>query len=163
LRSVFSLVDTKSYKHPANKRRHRSVNCFMKLFLTSQSKGDESGVNISPMIDMVFILLIFFVVTAVFVEECGFEATTPDSQSIPRPDPPPTISIYLDQNELITMDGKEVSKEYVRSKVAQSWILDGEMNVTVYAKAQTNAGFLVQVLDEVRMGGVANVSMALDI
>lgn len=61
------------------------------------------------------------------------------------------------------MEGKQVSKQYVRSKVAQTRILDSAMTVTVYAQAKTNAGFLVQVLDEVRLGGVENVCMALDI
>lgn len=86
-----------------------------------------------------------------------------DSLPIPNPDPPASIGIYLDQNERIVMEGKQVSKQYVRSKVAQTRISDSAMTVTVYAQAKTNAGFLVQVLDEVRLGGVENVCMALDI
>ena len=129
----------------------------------SPSKDDETSVNISPMIDMVFILLIFFVVTAVFVEDRGFEASTPDSELVQITDHPQVISIYLDQNDRITIEGKEVSKQYLRSKVAQALVIDSEMIVMVYAQARTNAGFLVQILDEVRLGGMENVCMALDI
>lgn len=105
------------------------------------------------MIDMVFILLIFFVVTVVFVEDHGFEAFTPNNKPIPNPDPPHAIHIYLDQNDRITIDGKEVSKQYLKGKVAQALVMDSAMTVTVYAQAKTNAGFLVQVLDEVRLVG----------
>ena len=51
----------------------------MKDIIFRKAQTEEASINISPMIDMVFILLIFFVVTSVFVDELGFESTTPDS------------------------------------------------------------------------------------
>jgi biopolymer transport protein ExbD len=127
-----------------------------------RKESDPCQVNISPMIDMVFILLIFFVVTAVFVEDFGFEADTPDSTPPIVVVDTPVLGLHLDSSSRIFFEGNQISFDSVQAKVAQNRVADSDTAVIVHAQALTNAGFLVEVLDQVRLGGVEVVSLALD-
>mgnify|MGYP003118422487 CR=1 FL=1 len=122
----------------------------------------DSKVNLSPMIDMVFILLIFFIVTAVFVEENGFEVRTPENTKLISPDELPPMGIHIDLQNRIFIEKNLVSLKSVRPTVAQRVSVSPELNVFVRTAPMADAGLMVSVLDEVRLGGVDLISLSLD-
>ncbi len=114
------------------------------------------------MIDMVFILLIVFVVAAVFVEEIGFEATTPSGVPGLRQEVTPPMGVRIDEKNLIYLEQKLSSLNSIRSKVAQRLSVSPELDVIVRAAPLTDAGIMVSVLDQVRFGGVDLISLSVD-
>lgn len=114
------------------------------------------------MIDMVFILLIFFIVTAVFVEENGFEVRIPENTKFISPDELPPIGIRIDLQNRIFIEKNLVSLKSVRPAVAQAVSVNPELNVLVRVAPMVDAGLMVSVLDEVRLGGVGLVNLSLD-
>ncbi len=125
----------------------------------------ESGptkVNISPMIDMVFILLIFFIVAAVFVEESGFEVRRPEPIKDISADQLPPLGIRIDVQNRIYMEDQLSSLSSIRPKVAQRLSVSPELGVIVQAAPLTDAGLMVSVLDQVRLGGVDLISLSVD-
>ena len=112
----------------------------------------------SPMIDCVFILLIFFIVTTTFVEEAGVEVDKPTAAS----------SVSLEKNSVIfalTADGevyfdqKPVGLSNVRSIVARK-MLQEKQPVIVQVDAAASAGMLTRVIDQAKLGNAEKVSIA---
>ena len=128
----------------------------------NRESSEEAGVNPSPMIDMVFILLIFFVVTAVFVEESGFELRTPESRELVREEELPPLGITIDEQNRIFFEKELISLHAIRPKIAHKLDLSPELDVIVRAAPLADAGWMVEVLDQVRLGGVELISLSLD-
>ena len=129
----------------------------------SLSDGDDKNdINISPMIDMVFILLIFFIVTTVFVEESGFgvDRPSPVDQPEPQDEDKEHINILVDKNNQIFYNGEKISIGSIRPKVSQVLQADHEAPVVVEAEDAANAGLVVTVMDEARLGGADVISLS---
>ena len=125
------------------------------------SGDDQSNINISPMIDMVFILLIFFIVTTVFVEEAGFGVDRPNPVDQPEPqdEEKESVTILVDKNNQIFYNGEKVSIGSIRPKVSQVLQADAEAPVVVEAQDAAQAGLVVSVMDEARLGGADIISL----
>jgi len=129
----------------------------------SLSEGDDNNnINISPMIDMVFILLIFFIVTTVFVEESGFgvDRPSPVDQPEPQDEDKEHVNILVDKNNQIFYNGEKVSIGSIRPKVSQVLQADREAPVVVEAEDAAQAGLVVTVMDEARLGGADVISLS---
>ena len=118
---------------------------------------EVSEINVSPLIDMVFILLIFFIVTTVFVEETGVEVDKPQSAS----------AVALEKNSIllaVTSQGQVVYGERnwvvgVRPLVKRLTQAE-DMPVIIQGDENSNYGLIVRVIDEAKLGGAQNVSLA---
>lgn len=129
----------------------------------SLSAGEEtSDINISPMIDMVFILLIFFIVTTVFVEESGFGVDRPNPVAQPelQDEDKESVTIRVDKNNQIFYNGEKVAIGSIRPKVSQVLQANPEAPVVVEAQDAANAGLVVTVMDEARLGGANIISLS---
>lgn len=123
-----------------------------------KGEDDKIDVNISPLIDMVFILLIFFIVTTVFVDEEGFFVDRPE----PNPDPTPLeeepFLIHLSDTGQVMMDGQEVGLGAVRPRVAAR-MRAGQVPVIVQVGPQTRSSLMIQVMDEAKLADAEMVSV----
>ncbi len=122
-----------------------------------RGEGD-SQINIAPLMDMVFILLIFFVVTTVFVEETGVEVQRPSAvsaQSLERN----SILIAITRDGRIVYGGEERSLNGIRAIVARE-LAEREMPVILLVDESARSGTLVDVIDECKLAGAKNVSIA---
>lgn len=119
---------------------------------------DRSDINISPMIDMVFILLIFFIVTTVFVDERGLETDkpTPNINPVQTEDKP--FLIRVTANGGILHEGTDIGLGGVRSRVATR-MRESKVPVIIEVQAQTRSGLMVRVMDEARLGGAEQLSV----
>lgn len=123
---------------------------------------EGATVNISPMIDMVFILLIFFVVAAVFVDELGFASKTPDSVSYPPDADMVRLEVFLDKEGEVSIERKLIGETEIQVHVSRLIAANDGYAITVVIDALSNAGRLAEFLDALRLGGAEVVSLALD-
>lgn len=137
----------------------------MRMRRHSASEDDgESGIDLAPMLDFVMNLLIFFIITAVFVKEVGFSLSRPSAsnQSTPQQQKKDdkTLYIVLHNGGEISIDRRPIDVRAVRANVERFKAEYPEGPVIVVANGQSLTGVLVQVMDQVRLGGVMNVSIA---
>lgn len=121
-------------------------------------EGDPEP-DLSPMIDCVFILLIFFIVTAVFVEEDGVPLPLPeDSAAVSAVTENNTVVFAVGQDNTITHEGKRVSFDTVTSIVRGAVSRDEETPIIIQAHPNAQHGVRTRVYDQVRRGGGEKVT-----
>ena len=118
----------------------------------------ESGIDISPLIDCVFILLIFFIVTTTFVEETGVEVNKPQAASSVNLEKT-SILIALTEKGEVVYGGKEIGFGGIQPLVKRMLQAE-EVPVVIQADAGAPSGLLVRVIDEAKLGGADEVSIA---
>ena len=126
---------------------------------SEDEETDSTEINLTPLIDMVFILLIFFVVTSSFVKESGIEVSRPTAQSAERQERG-NIIISVTKNGEIWIDRRKVDINALRANVERLHAENPEGSVIVASDRDARTEVLVQALDQARLAGVANVSIA---
>jgi biopolymer transport protein ExbD len=117
-----------------------------------------NDINVSPLIDMVFILLIFFIVTTVFVEESGVDVDKPQAASAVNLEKNSILLAVTAKGEVI-YGGKEIGVGGVRPLVRRMTQQE-EMPVIIQGDKQATYDVILRVLDESKLGGAKNVSLA---
>jgi len=121
----------------------------------------EQEINISPLIDIVFILLIFFMVSATFVKDYDLDINRPKASSSTASSSK-AIRVHIDSSGDVFMDGQPVRswviQNYVREKLGNS----ADSTVLVVADEGVAAGKLIEVVDQCRMAGAANVGVVTE-
>jgi biopolymer transport protein ExbD len=119
---------------------------------------DDAEIDMTPMLDIVFIMLIFFIVTTTFSNEKGLSANRPP-ESPPTDLPSKALSIRIDADGTIQMAGRIVD---IRRVVANTQTFLAENNTTsaaIQAHENTEHGVVVEVMDQVKQAGIASVSV----
>lgn len=130
----------------------------MKYRRTISDTEELGEINVSPLIDMVFILLIFFIVTTTFVEETGVDVNKPQAASAVQLDKN-SILLAITQQGQVVYGGREIGLGGVRPLVKR--LTDKEkLPVIVQVDRNAMAGVLTRVIDEAMLGGAKNVSIA---
>lgn len=120
--------------------------------------GQPAEINMSPMIDTVFLLLIFFMVTTVFVQETGVEVNKPkaaSAESLAQN----SILLALTTDGRVVHGGQEVSIARLRSLIS-GLLRIKDMPVIILADERSQTGLLVQVIDQCKLAGAHDVSVA---
>ena len=117
-----------------------------------------NDVDLTPLIDMVFILLIFFIISSSFIKDAGMvverpSAATGESQNA-------QVVIAIDADNVLWMEGSSIDIRSLGTRVGQLLTEREDLGIIVAADVRTNAGLLVRVLDLCRQAGVTNVSVA---
>lgn len=120
--------------------------------------GAEGGIDMSPMIDCVFILLIFFIVTTTFVEESGVEVDKPQAASAVRLEKV-SILIALTDKGSVVYGGREIGISGVQALVKRM-LQKEDVPVIIQADSAAPSGLLVRVIDEAKLAGATKVSLA---
>ena len=125
----------------------------------SQAVAEEEEINITPMLDVVFILLIFFIVTANFIKEPGLEVNRPDSETA-EPTENAAILIAVGNAGEIYMDGRRIDKRQVKANVVRLLAENPQGSVVIQADEKATADTIMAVMDGARESGVYNISLA---
>jgi len=115
--------------------------------------------NIAPLIDMVFILLIFFLVTTSFVKETGVDINRPVASTAVSKEKA-AIMVGITAEGRIYMEKREIDIRAVRANVERSLAESPESRVIVVADRESKTGTVIKVMDGCRLAGAANVSLA---
>lgn len=125
--------------------------------------ADEADVNITPLLDIVFILLIFFIVTATFLREKGIDVRTPEDT--PPDDvkiPPPALVLAVQEDGFVRVNGLRVIDPASVKPVVQEFIAREPRGVVLVSAApESESGIAVEVMDQAQDGGASAVSLAL--
>lgn len=124
----------------------------------NSDEGSEAGIDLSPLIDCIFILLLFFIVTTTFVEETGVEVDKPQAASAVQLEKNSILLALTDKGQVV-YGGREIGVAGVRPAVARM-LQKEKIPVIVQADQTVPAGLLVRVIDEAKLGGAEKVSLA---
>ena len=122
--------------------------------LTDDSDAD---INLSSMIDCIFILLIFFIVTTVFVEEKGLQVAKPDSAAVTMTENDESVTLEITSENKILLGSEEIGVADVATRVKAS-LLEPETPVVIRAHEKSSHGTFVAVWDAARRGGAQALS-----
>ena len=127
-----------------------------------QMDTDESEVNLTPMLDVVFIMLIFFIVTASFVKEAGIDITRPPAATAERKERG-NILVAITENDQIWVDRRQVDPRALRANIERLHAENPQGSVVIQADQNSKNGLLVQVMDAARLAGVNSVALAAEV
>ncbi|MEM1022780.1 MAG: biopolymer transporter ExbD [Myxococcota bacterium] len=122
---------------------------------------EEEEIDMTPMLDIVFIMLIFFIVTATFAKESGIDVNKPGAVTAERKERA-SILIAIDEGDEIWLDNRNVDIRAVRANIERLRAENPEGGVVIQADKESRNRTLVKVMDAARLAGVEDVSLAAD-
>jgi biopolymer transport protein ExbD len=126
------------------------------------AKTEDTEINITPMLDIVFIMLIFFIVTTSFTKETGATINKPVAdQAVALRNG--TILIGIRSNDDIWMNKRLIELREVRSLVERAKAENPEGSVVIVADKESRIGVVTQVMDQVKMAGVEGISISAEV
>ena len=123
---------------------------------------EKSEVNLTPMLDVVFIMLIFFIVTASFVKEAGIDVSRPSASTAERKERG-NIMVAITENDQIWIDRRQVDPRALRANIERLHAENPQGSLVIVADKNSKNGLLVQVMDAARAAHVPNVALAAEI
>ena len=133
----------------------------MRKIAKQQDQGGAE-IDLTPMLDVVFIMLIFFIVVASFIKEAGVEVNRPDNNQPDNPEDSTSILVEVASDNQIWMENRRVDIRAVRANIQRLLAEDPEAPVTIKVEKGAEAGIVVDVADAARESGVAAVNWASD-
>jgi biopolymer transport protein ExbD len=125
-----------------------------------RNEEEENEINLTPMLDVVFIMLIFFIVTASFIRETGLEAARPDTNDTPTvTDEEGAILVMINGDNQIYVDSLPVDIVNVRPRIEAMHAEDAERPMVIQTHPDSNTKSLIAVLDQANLAGIDNVSI----
>ncbi|HUF72980.1 MAG TPA: biopolymer transporter ExbD [Gammaproteobacteria bacterium] len=125
-----------------------------------RQEDDENEINLTPMLDVVFIMLIFFIVTASFIRETGLDAQRPDQDEQPQiTDEEGAILVIINDRDEIYIDNEIVDMRSVRPRIEAARAEDAERPMVIQTHPDSTNKMLVAILDEANQAGITNVSI----
>ena len=126
----------------------------------AENLESSTGIDLAPMLDFVTNLLIFFIITAVFVKESGLTVNRPTSFEQESKDDAKSIQIQILDNGEIWVDNRAVDARAVRANVERLSAVNPEAGVLILAQDKAPTGTLVEVVDQVHLGGIYNITFS---
>jgi len=123
---------------------------------------EETEINITPMLDIVFIMLIFFIVTTSFIKETGIDPNRPEAATAIKQERG-NILVGISATGDIWMNKRKVELAQVRQMVEQAKAESPEASVVIVTDEKAATGVLIDLMDQIRLGGVQNVSVAAEL
>ena len=130
-----------------------------RAFSNVTSAEEETEINITPMLDVVFIMLIFFIVTASFVKESGIEVDRPSAVTAVVKETG-NILVAITASGQIWVDRRQVDPRAVRANIERLHAENPQGSVVIQADKNSTTEMLIGVMDAARQAGVYNVSIA---
>ena len=122
---------------------------------------EENEIDMTPMLDVVFIMLIFFIVTSTFVKEAGVDVSRPEADTAVVTESN-SIQIGITSANQIFMDKRQIDKRAVRANVERGLAENPGAAVIIVADADSKTETLIEVMDQSRLAGAESVSVAAD-
>ncbi len=129
--------------------------------LAVQKESDENKINLTPMLDVVFIMLIFFIVTATFVKEVGLDVNQPEDNKPKTIDPDKkSIVVRVTNRDRIVIARRDVDIRAVRANIERLHAENPEAPVIIQPHPDSKTETMIHIMDSARLAGVHNVSLA---
>ena len=125
------------------------------------SEGEHHGIDLAPMLDFTINLLIFFIITTSFIKEAGVTVFKPNATTAEHRESG-NLLIAIRENGDIWMDREQIDLRELRTVIERLHIERPDDTVVIIADRNSQAGVVAKVMDEVRAGGINEVSIAAD-
>ncbi len=130
-------------------------------FGSSSDESDDEQINLTPMLDVVFIMLIFFIVTATFIKEVGLDVNQPDQDKPKTVDPDKkSIVVRISNRDRIIIAHRDVDWRSVRANIERLHAENPEAPVVIQPHPESRTETMIHIMDSARLAGVYNVSLA---
>jgi len=126
------------------------------------AEEEDNEINLTPMLDVVFIMLIFFIVTASFIKEAGIQVERPDAPTADKQEDA-AILIAISGNDEIWIDRRETDPRAVRGMIERLHAENPKGSIVIQADEESTNEMLVIVMEAAKQAGVANVAIATDV
>lgn len=124
-------------------------------------KGDDSaGINLTPMLDVVMIMLIFFIVAGSFIREWGIEMERKPASEMESDKPPDSITVQIAANDEIWIRGRRIDTRSVRANISRMKAENPKASVIIKANNKSTVAPLAKVVDSAREAGIYDISLA---
>jgi biopolymer transport protein ExbD len=127
----------------------------------ASADGEDHGIDLAPMLDFVLNLLIFFIITTSFIKEAGVTVVRPEASTAENREDG-NILVALRPNGEVWMERHRVDMREVRAAIERLHIERPDDTVVILADKSSPAGLLAKVMDEVRQGGITEISIAAE-
>jgi biopolymer transport protein ExbD len=124
-------------------------------------ESEDHGIDLAPMLDFCINLLIFFIITTSFIKETGVTVFKPEAVTAVNKESG-NLLIAIRENGDIHMDRNKVDLRDIRTLMERLHIERPDDTVVIIADRKSNAGIVAQVMDEVRLAGITDISIAAD-
>jgi biopolymer transport protein ExbD len=131
------------------------------FFSTANHETEESNVDITPMLDVVFIMLIFFIVTATFIKESGIDVDKPEAATAVVQEKA-SILVAIDASDQVWINRRQVDLRSVRSIIERLHAENPKGTVVIQADRNSRNDTLVRVMDASRRAGVYDIALAAE-
>ena len=122
---------------------------------------EDTAIDMTPMLDIVFIMLIFFIVTATFVKESGIDVTRPDAETAVKQSRV-GILIAIRNNNEVWINRRQIDLAAVRANVERLHAENPQGGAVIRADKGAQTGTLIEVMDQVRLAGVGSIAIAAE-
>ena len=122
--------------------------------------NEDSEIDLTPMLDVVFIMLIFFIVTATFVKEIGLDVNSPDKNQNVKDADKQSIVVQITSRDRIRIRGRDIDFRAVRANIERLHAENPDAPVVVQPHPESKTNTMIHVMDSARQAGVYNVSIA---
>ena len=125
------------------------------------AESEEHGIDLAPMLDFTINLLIFFIITTSFIKEAGVTVVKPEASTAEHRESG-NLLIAIRENGDIWMDREQIELRELRALIERLHLERPDDTVVIIADRDSDAGVVARVMDEVREGGIDEVSIAAD-
>jgi len=130
----------------------------MKRFIHKRTKEDTE-INLTPMLDVVFIMLIFFIVTTSFVKEAGIQVNRPSAATAEQKTKA-NIMVAIRNNNEIWIDKRMVDLRAVRANIEKLKSLNSQNSIVIQSDKEAKTDTLIKVMDQIRLAGITKISIS---
>jgi len=123
---------------------------------------EEAAIDMTPMLDVVFIMLIFFIVTTSFIKEAGISVQRPKASNAQPLKPQKTIFIAINERGEIWMDKRQVDVERVSANIERMIAEQPSDSVILQADKDTGHGIVVKVMDQIKAAGIEKINISTE-
>lgn len=127
---------------------------------SSDSHESSHGIDLAPMLDFVLNLLIFFIITAIFVKEFGLDVNRPTNVQAPDNSESKSIQIQVLDTGEVFFNNRIVDVRAIRANVEREKALASDIGALIVADAQAKTGVIMTAVDQVRLGGIYNITFS---
>jgi len=128
----------------------------------SAKNQDDAAIDMTPMLDIVFIMLIFFIVTASFLKEAGIEVNRPEGAS-GQPQEKANIMIAITSDDEVWMEKRRVDVRAVRANVERLKAENPEGTIVIQADEESSTGIVAEIMDSLNQAGFTDHVLATDV
>lgn len=122
----------------------------------SEKHPKKIGINLTPLIDVLFILIIFFTVSSTFLEQPGIELKLPDAESS-QSHTAQKVIIYVDKNEMIFLNADSVEIDHIAEAVEALISAQTDKSVVLHADKEVSHGIIIRIMDLLRKRGIYKI------